>query len=207
VDLLEKARALGDMLIVGLNTDASVKRLKGEGRPVNPELDRARVLGALGAVGPDGGPVTLYNAGGRPVFVGTSRNGVSTGRWGPYTQTFVFASPAPACATQTAGPVNACPRTLAAFRGMPPGQPLRCRCSPAQYGGSIWGTDRYTTDSSVCGAALHAGAIPATGGVVTLRTAGGCPRFNGSSRNGINTRRWGSYNRTFYFGPQAPACQ
>lgn len=160
-----------------------------------------------GAVAPDGGVVTLYKAAGCTVFVGSSRNGVSTGRWGPYAQTFTFASPAPACATQAAGPVNACPRNLLALRGMPPGQTLRCSCSPAQYGGSVWGSDRYTTDSSVCGAALHAGAIPPTGGVVSLTTAPGCGRFDGSSRNGITTRRWGSYNRTFYFGPQAPACQ
>ncbi len=51
VTLLEKAAAEGDLLIVGLNTDDSVRRLKGEGRPVNSELDRARVLGALGCVG------------------------------------------------------------------------------------------------------------------------------------------------------------
>lgn len=47
VDYLEKARNFGDKLVVGLNTDSSVKRLKGESRPVNPELARARVLAAL----------------------------------------------------------------------------------------------------------------------------------------------------------------
>ncbi len=161
-----------------------------------------------GRVTPDGGTVTLYKAAGCPMFVGSTRNGVSTGKWGPYAQTFAFTSPAPACATQAANaPVSACPRNLSAFRRMPPGQTLRCRCSPAQYGGSIWGSARYTTDSSVCGAALHAGAIPATGGVVSLTTAPGCSRFYGSSRNGITTKRWGAYNRTFYFGPQAPSCQ
>lgn len=51
VDCLERARALGDALIVAVNTDASVKRLgKGEGRPVNPEKDRARMVAALAAV-------------------------------------------------------------------------------------------------------------------------------------------------------------
>jgi D-beta-D-heptose 7-phosphate kinase / D-beta-D-heptose 1-phosphate adenosyltransferase len=51
VTLLEKAAAEGDFLIVGLNDDESVRRLKGAGRPVNSEGDRARVLGALGCVG------------------------------------------------------------------------------------------------------------------------------------------------------------
>jgi rfaE bifunctional protein nucleotidyltransferase chain/domain len=57
VDYLEEARALGDALIVGLNTDASVGRLKGSGRPLVRETDRARVLGALGCVD----AVTLFD--------------------------------------------------------------------------------------------------------------------------------------------------
>ena len=47
VDYLEKARALGDALFVGLNSDASTRRLKGEARPIVPEELRARMLTAL----------------------------------------------------------------------------------------------------------------------------------------------------------------
>lgn len=50
VTYLEKAARLGKHLIVGLNTDASVRRLKGETRPLVHELDRARVLAALACV-------------------------------------------------------------------------------------------------------------------------------------------------------------
>lgn len=50
VTLLEKAAAEGDYLVVGLNSDGSVRGLKGEGRPVNNEDDRARVLGAIAEV-------------------------------------------------------------------------------------------------------------------------------------------------------------
>ncbi len=50
VEYLEAARALGDRLVVGLNSDASVRRLKGPARPVNPQEDRAVVLGGLAAV-------------------------------------------------------------------------------------------------------------------------------------------------------------
>jgi len=51
VAYLEQARSLGDGLIVGVNTDASVRRLlKGAGRPVTKEGDRARVLAALACV-------------------------------------------------------------------------------------------------------------------------------------------------------------
>ncbi len=47
---LKKAKSLGDILVVGLNSDASVKRLKGEKRPINSEFDRACLLSALGFV-------------------------------------------------------------------------------------------------------------------------------------------------------------
>jgi len=47
---LEKARAKGDILIVGLNSDSSVRRIKGKGRPIVNELDRARVLAGLESV-------------------------------------------------------------------------------------------------------------------------------------------------------------
>jgi D-beta-D-heptose 7-phosphate kinase / D-beta-D-heptose 1-phosphate adenosyltransferase len=50
VTLLDKAAAMGEYLVVGLNSDASVRRLKGPARPINPEGDRGRVLGALGSV-------------------------------------------------------------------------------------------------------------------------------------------------------------
>jgi rfaE bifunctional protein nucleotidyltransferase chain/domain len=51
VRYLAAARKLGDVLVVGLNGDSSVRQLKGEGRPVNPEQDRAEVLAALESVG------------------------------------------------------------------------------------------------------------------------------------------------------------
>ncbi|NLG68476.1 MAG: adenylyltransferase/cytidyltransferase family protein, partial [Firmicutes bacterium] len=50
VAYLEVARAMAGALIVGVNSDASVRRLKGPGRPVVPQEDRARVVAALRAV-------------------------------------------------------------------------------------------------------------------------------------------------------------
>ena len=47
---LGKARALGDLLVVGINSDASVRGLKGEGRPLNPEQDRGLMLAGLTCV-------------------------------------------------------------------------------------------------------------------------------------------------------------
>ena len=50
VRYLETAKSFGDMLILGLNSDRSVTALKGEGRPINTQLDRAYILAALEAV-------------------------------------------------------------------------------------------------------------------------------------------------------------
>ncbi|MCD6269651.1 MAG: D-glycero-beta-D-manno-heptose 1-phosphate adenylyltransferase [Deltaproteobacteria bacterium] len=54
---LAEAKALGDILVVGVNSDASVQRLKGDKRPIMPEQARARLLAALAAVD----FVTIFN--------------------------------------------------------------------------------------------------------------------------------------------------
>jgi len=47
---LEQAKKLGDMLVVGVNSDASIRRLKGPSRPINPLVDRMKVLAGLESV-------------------------------------------------------------------------------------------------------------------------------------------------------------
>jgi len=50
ISSLEQARVLGDILIIGLNSDKSVRQLKGEGRPVLPANERAEILAAMECV-------------------------------------------------------------------------------------------------------------------------------------------------------------
>src|SRR5947208_4941379 len=50
VRYLQHARSLGDALVVGLNSDRSVRENKGSGRPIVPEDERAEIVGALGCV-------------------------------------------------------------------------------------------------------------------------------------------------------------
>ena len=57
IEFLQKAKSLGDILVVGLNTDNSVKNLKGEGRPIKTEKERANILSALKFID----YITLFN--------------------------------------------------------------------------------------------------------------------------------------------------
>jgi D-glycero-beta-D-manno-heptose 1-phosphate adenylyltransferase len=50
VQYLQEAKALGDILIIGLNSDSSVKKLKGNTRPINTEIDRSIVLSAFSVI-------------------------------------------------------------------------------------------------------------------------------------------------------------
>ena len=50
IEYLSSARAMGDVLIVGVNTDSSVRRIKGENRPIIPEDDRAYIVAGLAPV-------------------------------------------------------------------------------------------------------------------------------------------------------------
>ncbi len=64
---LSRARELGDLLVLGLNSDESVTRLKGPGRPINKQQARAEVLGGLAFVDhivifPEDTPLNLINA-------------------------------------------------------------------------------------------------------------------------------------------------
>jgi hypothetical protein len=65
--------------------------------------------------------------------------------------------------------------------------------------GATWGTDVYTGDSAICRAAIHAGAAPATGGVVTVRLEPGRPAYRGTMRHGVQSSDYGSYASSYRF--------
>ncbi len=50
VNYLETAKKKGDILVVGINSDASIRKLKGKSRPINPQLDRSEIISALASV-------------------------------------------------------------------------------------------------------------------------------------------------------------
>jgi hypothetical protein len=130
---------------------------------------------------------------GRPLYVGSSRNGVTSSDYGNYRASIAFeGTPAPA-----AGP-KPCPGYLGINRDLP--TPFTCTCSgAATRDGAVWGTDVYTDDSRLCRAALHAGAIGPDGGPVTVVRSEGRPLYVGSSRNGVTSSDYGNYAASIRF--------
>jgi hypothetical protein len=159
-----------------------------------------------GAIGASGGKVTAYREASCPALPGSTRNGVVSNDWGAFDVTFAFSHPAPRCNPTLRAGVDACPSNMREHEARRTSDPLECACPAQPAGGSVWGTDRYTFDSSVCAAARHAGAIGASGGNVLMFTAGSCPSLKGSARNGVTSSDWGAYKNTFSFTYPLPSC-
>ena len=134
-----------------------------------------------GAITAKGGPITVVRSEGRPYYVGSSRNGVQTADYGRYTASITF----PGTESRSSGP-EACPSQLGLNPNLP--TPFTCTCSEAAAeAGIVAGTDVYADLSSLCRAAVHAGAITAKGGPITVVRSEGRPYYVGSSRNGVQT--------------------
>ncbi len=79
------------------------------------------------------------------------------------------------------------------------GQRFTYTC-PSGSGGSVWGTDIYTDDSSICNAALHAGLINSgSGGTVTIEIRPGQQSYTGSSRNGVGSASYAAWYGSYVF--------
>ena len=78
------------------------------------------------------------------------------------------------------------------------GQPILVDCPQACADGIVWGSGLYTDDSLVCRALVHAGAIPAAGGVGAITFAPGQLTYLGSDHNGVATNAYGKWARSFY---------
>ncbi len=104
-------------------------------------------------------------------------------------------SSTPAPADQRSADIGACPANAEALTGT-----TTCSCSATQtQSGQVWGDGIYTSDSSICRAALHAGRIAAGGGDVTLTREGGRDTYNGSTKSGVTTKSYGRWGGSFRF--------
>ena len=132
------------------------------------------------------GVVTFVTGPDAGTYTGSTRNGVTTENWSGGTRSFAFdTSGQPGTidwsTTGLAVPVD--------FR-----QTVVVRCPAADGapdGNGTYGTDVYDDSSHICVAAVHAGAITATGGVVQVTMAGAQTTFTGSTRNGVTTQDGG----------------
>ncbi len=143
-----------------------------------------------GIIKAEGGPVTVYPQPGRISYDGEERNGVSSRDYGHYDRSFSFTDK---IATQD---VVRCPGSLA--EASQSSLTCSCREKDTERGG-VWGTDVYTKDSSICGAAVHAGVIPATGGTVKVKASPGRGEYNGTHRNGKRSSDYGAYDGSMEF--------
>ena len=142
--------------------------------------------GALPAA--SGGTVTVAPAAGCSNYEGTERNGVQSSHWDAFDRSFYFPAASDGQCTKT------CPTTHEHAD-----ESITCACPPRAMTGSVWGTNTYTSDSSICRAALHAGTVGTSGGTVTAKATGGCASYRGTERNDVRSGDWGSYGRSFYF--------
>lgn len=174
-----------------------------------------------GKVPASGGAVDIVVGGACPAFAGSTRNGITTTTWSSYEKSFGFGATIPACgvaavpaapaapAAATAGGVVDCPSFIGQSDKNKPGDSLTCVCPPnIDFSiGAAYGTDRYSHDSPICMSAKHAGKLPQPGATITVYAAEGCGRFEGSARNDITTRSWGSTTPgTIAFVTPPPAC-
>jgi hypothetical protein len=151
-----------------------------------------------GVITTAGGPITVRGAAGCPAYVGSERNGVSAGAWGAYEASFFF--PGKGTGTCPAAPSsNTCPNAFKDIPGLSASTTITCTCDSTRMNGSVWGTDIYTQDSSICRAAVHAGVITTGGGSVTAKAAAGCKSYKGGVRGGVESSDWGEYDTSFYF--------
>lgn len=133
-----------------------------------------------GAVSSSGGLIVATIAPGQASYASSTRNGVTSSAYGNWYGSFSVAG-----ATSTCTP--ACPADVRALRGQN-GYQLDCECpASATTSGSLWGSGVYTDDSSLCRAAVHAGAITTAGGPLTAYIQPGRTGYTGSTRNGVTS--------------------
>ena len=148
----------------------------------------------VGVIPPAGGTLTVIREAGRPLYVGSLRNGIKSSDYGAYSDSIRFVgAPAPVPGPQP------CPVRLSINRNLP--TPFTCRCD-AVSSGAVWGSDVYTDDSNLCVAAVHFGAIPATGGTVTVTREAGRQLYTGSRRNGVKSSDYGAYSDSIRIQPR-----
>jgi hypothetical protein len=145
----------------------------------------------FGAIDEAGGIIHVRREPGRASYQGSTRNGFTSADYGAWERSIVFDSAD--TVAKSLGGVSICP---VQYNAGVAGWSGECRCTGGETG-IVWGTDVYTSDSVVCRAARHAGAVGPNGGVVRVTAAPGQQSYAGSNRNGVQTDSYGSWPASF----------
>lgn len=144
-----------------------------------------------GAITASGGFIAATVHPGASSYTGSTRNGVTSASYGAWGGSYSVAAGSPC--------VLPCPGSLTSYRGQN-GAVVTCSCSSAATsGGSVWGTGTYTDDSSLCSAALHAGAVTTAGGIISAVISDGRSSYTGSTRNGVTSLSYGAWPYSYSF--------
>ena len=154
-----------------------------------------------------GGDVLVALLPGEDRYTGAERNGVVTRDYGSWGASIAVAAPGalPQPEEEVISPVSGLVLQDVECRTqgrevLSSDEPAaRVQC-PADCGSnSVWGTDVYTDDSSICTAAVHAGEISLEGGIVRIELRDGQTSYEASERNGIESSSYGNWGGSFVF--------
>ncbi len=178
------------------------------------DSDICRAAIHAGAIPAEGGTVTVRLEPGRPAYRGSNQNGIQSSDYGKYSKSYaVLPSAAAAASPASSGGMNPPASGAPAASGSvieagckynarqldgKDGDTYQVACpSGCETVGRIYGTGVYTSDTSICSAGIHAGALRPEGGTVTIRLEPGRPAYRGTTQNGIRSRDYGKYSRSF----------
>jgi hypothetical protein len=149
-----------------------------------------------------GGNVRLRVKGAATLFPGSVRNGITSSSYGPFRGSYVFLNPKTGAELTTVAPWIIDWRDDLAARSVRDRQDLvsTLLCPSQGTPDTIYGTDVYTDDSSICTAAVHAGKISLkAGGVVNVRASAGVTVYTSTRRNGILSTSYGAWSGSLVF--------
>lgn len=145
-----------------------------------------------GVIRATGGTVTAIIQPGQPGYQDSTKNRVTSGDGGSWPGSYRFAPPK-------------CPTHLSLPRGVPDSI-VTCNCPASETAsGDVYGTRIYNDNSEICPAAVHAGVITGSGGVVTAMMKRGLNSYAGSTQNGVVSKDSSWHSGSFEFIQDCPA--